>query len=152
MQQSAAHSSTSSPAKTRRPKPPRHVRETSRIERRAAREQVLLGDDPIPADIDAFRNEMARRIERAIGTQDGLWRGCREDACRRHRACLAPRIHCSNAPPLPPATEKEQARMSAMMQRALSEAAARHDAEEAEKSSVTPDVKARGRKAKGNAA
>ena len=76
-------------------------------------------DDPVPENIDEFRNELARRISRYIGDRKEYWRGCKEPLCRRRRACLAPRIRCSNAPPLPPAAPEDWGRTSALIQRAV---------------------------------
>jgi hypothetical protein len=84
-------------------------------------------DDAIPEDIDEFRNALARRISRLIGDHEEYWRGCKELSCRRRRACLAPRIHCSNAPPLPPRTPEQQARAMARVQRMLREVQARRE-------------------------
>ena len=84
-------------------------------------------DDPVPENIDEFRNELARRIHRLIGDRQKYWRGCPEPACRRRGACLAPRIHCSNAPPLPPSTPEQQARTRAQVQHVLREIVARRE-------------------------
>jgi hypothetical protein len=83
-------------------------------------------DDPVPENIDEFRNELARRINRFVAEQQQYWRGCKERACRRSRACCAPHIRCSNAPPLPPDPDGQRlARTLAQIQRALREVAAR---------------------------
>jgi hypothetical protein len=84
-------------------------------------------DDPVPKNIDEFRHELARRISRFIGNRAKYWRGCKEPACRRRRACLAPRIHCSNAPPLAPVTPEQRARTMATVQRVLREVQARRE-------------------------
>jgi hypothetical protein len=77
-------------------------------------------DDPVPLDMDEFRNELARRISRFIGNRKEYWRGCKERACRRQHACVAPRIHCSNAPPRPPNLDgRRTARVMAQVQRAI---------------------------------
>jgi len=80
--------------------------------------------DP-PADIDEFRNALARRINILIANRARYWRSCKETACRRAHACLAPRIHCSNAPPLPPLSPEQAARRRAEVMRAVREAADR---------------------------
>ena len=85
-------------------------------------------DDPVPEDIDEFRNELARRIAKFIGNRTQAWRGCRERACRRARACLAPNIHCSNAPPNT-STPEEKAAVIARVQQAIRETLARRQAE-----------------------
>jgi hypothetical protein len=58
--------------------------------------------DEVPEDIDAFRNMLARQINRLVCSRRGYWRRCKVRDCRRRHACLAPHIQCSNAPPLPP--------------------------------------------------
>jgi hypothetical protein len=78
-------------------------------------------DDPIPENIDDFRNELARRISRFIGNRTRAWRGCPERACRRAQHCRPPQIRCSNAPALPPRTPEQQARAMAQLQRLLRE-------------------------------
>jgi hypothetical protein len=84
-------------------------------------------DDPVPENIDDFRNELARRISRLIAVEQGYWRGCQERACRRRRACVAPRIHCSNAPPLPPMTPEQEAQAIAQVQHMLREVMAQRE-------------------------
>jgi hypothetical protein len=85
-----------------------------------------LPDEP-PADIDALRFELARRINRFIADRRWAWRACKEPACRRHRRCQAPRIQCSNAPsPRPDPDGRRTARAMAQVQRALRDAQARH--------------------------
>lgn len=74
--------------------------------------------------MDEFRNAMARRINMLIDNRKGYWRGCKE------RACFAPRIECSNAPPLPPQTPEDWGRLSAQIQRALREVMAQRGAAE----------------------
>jgi hypothetical protein len=81
-----------------------------------------VDQDPAPTDMDEFRNALARRIHCIISNSQGLWRNCKEPSCRRQRACFAPRGQCSNAPPLPPQTEQDHARTSAMIQRAMRQA------------------------------
>jgi hypothetical protein len=87
-------------------------------------------DDPVPANIDEFRTELARRINKFIGDRKKYWRGCKERSCRRHRACAAPRIHCSNAPPSRPSTPQQHARFMAQLQRTLREVQAQREAGE----------------------
>jgi hypothetical protein len=82
----------------------------------------------VPENIDEFRNELARRINKFIADRrKKYWRGCKEPACRRRRTCLAPRIRCSNAPPLPPSTPEQQARTMAHVQRVIREVLARRE-------------------------
>ena len=69
-------------------------------------------------NIDEFRDALARRISRFIADEQGCWRGCKE------RACAAPRIDCSNAPPLPPMMPEQEARGIARVHLALREAIA----------------------------
>jgi hypothetical protein len=85
---------------------------------------------PVPADIDEFRNAMARRISILIANDAGYWRSCKEAACRRAHACLAPHIHCSNAPPLPPMSPEEEARRRAEVLRALKQTIERNEREQ----------------------
>jgi hypothetical protein len=85
-------------------------------------------DDPVPTDIHEFRNKLARRISRLVANEKEYWRGCRERACRRQRACAAPRGRCSNAPPLPPDPDgRRAARVMAQVQRVLRESLAREE-------------------------
>ncbi len=81
-------------------------------------------------DMDQFRNLLARRFAMLISDQEGCWRSCKEPACRRKRACAAPRMRCSNEPPAPPATPDQVARTKAAIQRALQERLAQIEAEE----------------------
>ena len=98
----------------------------------AAAPQLADGDDddPVPQDIDEFRNRMAQRISRFIGNTKGYWRTCKEPVCRRHRACAAPHIHCSNVPKHPPGTPQQRARGLARVQRMFREGLARREAGE----------------------
>ena len=102
-----------------------NARHTTKANPQAAPEPA--DDDPVPANIDEFRDELARRINKFIGDRKKYWRGCREPVCRRQRTCAAPRIHCSNAPPLPPRTPKQTARAMAHVQRVLRETLARRE-------------------------
>ena len=87
------------------------------------------GDDA-PLDIDAFRNEMARRLRIIVSNRQRRWCGCREPSCRRARACRAPQGRCSNAKPLKkPVSERQAARDKAMFVRMLREHSERLDAE-----------------------
>ena len=102
--------------------------------RGAQRDQADQTDDEPPRDLDAFRTEVARRLEILIANAKGYWRGCKQPACRRQRGCCAPRVHCSNAPPLPPDPDgRRRARGQAMLVRALNAAEARGEAEQVEK-------------------
>jgi hypothetical protein len=102
-----------------------NARQTTKTNLQAAPQPA--DDDPVPENIDEFRTELARRISRFIGDRAKYWRGCKEPLCRRRRACFAPRIRCSNAPPLPPSTPEQRARTSALIQRALREVLARRE-------------------------
>ena len=104
---------------------PTNRRQTTKTNAPAAPQPA--DDDAIPENIDEFRNALARRISRLIGDHEEYWRSCKELSCRRRRACLAPRIHCSNAPPLPPSTPEQQARTMAQVQRMLREFEARRE-------------------------
>ena len=105
---------------------PTNRRHTTKTNAPAA-PQPADDNDPVPENIDEFRNELARRINKFIGDRKKYWRSCKELSCRRRRACLAPRIHCSNAPPLPPSTPEQQARAMAQVQRMLREFQARRE-------------------------
>jgi hypothetical protein len=96
-------------------KSPNDIR-TARRERREKAERDASADE-VPADMDEFRYALARRIALFIGKQ--LWRGCPERICRRQRACAAPRIRCSNAPPPLPPDPVRTARVMAQVSRAL---------------------------------
>ena len=76
-------------------------------------------DDPVPENIDEFRNELARRVRRFIGNRKKYWRTCKERACRRHRACAVPGVRCSNAPPLRRRSPDHTARMAAQVHRKI---------------------------------
>lgn len=97
-------------------KSPNDIR-AARRERREKAERDASGDE-VPADMDEFRNTLARRIAVFIGNRQQYWRTCREPLCRRQRACAAPGIRCSNAPRLPPDPERT-ARAMGQLQRAL---------------------------------
>ena len=86
---------------------------------------AALPDAP-PADMDAMRYELARRISQFVGDRRRAWRTCKEPACRRHRCCRAPRIQCSNAPrPRPDSDGRRAARTMAWVARALRDVQAR---------------------------
>ncbi len=110
------------------PKRNRMTRRALRRERLAnsgAHANALVHDQP-PADIDALRYAFARRISQFVGDRRRAWRTCKEPACRRHRCCRAPKIHCSNVPPpkLDP-DGRRAARSIAQVQRMLRDAQAR---------------------------
>jgi hypothetical protein len=98
-------------------KSPNDIR-TARRERREKAERDASPDE-VPANIDVFRNTLARRIALFIGNRKQLWRGCPERICRRQRACAAPRIRCSNAPPSLPPDPVRTARVMGQLTRAL---------------------------------
>jgi hypothetical protein len=111
-------------------KSPGDIRAARRA-RRQAREQAAeqaaeQGGDELPVDIDEFRTALARRISRLIGNRLQYWRDCPERMCRRQHACAAPRVRCSNAPPLPPNPDGA-ARVAAEIQRALKSFPARDE-------------------------
>jgi hypothetical protein len=86
----------------------------------AAATQAPQGDDdPIPDNIDDFRNALARRINKFIGDRARRWRDCPEKCCRRARHCIAPRGRCANRPPAPPSTPEDTARVIAEVTRAM---------------------------------
>jgi hypothetical protein len=86
-------------------------------------------EDAPPVDMERFRLMLAQRMAMAIANRGRCWRHCRVSLCRGQRACAAPEIHCSNAPPAPPATPDEIARTLALLQRALNERLAQIEGE-----------------------
>src|SRR4051812_21225024 len=62
-------------------------------------------DDPVPADIDEFRLELARRIATFVQA----WRTCR---CRRARRCAARTTCASIANRVPPSPHEDAAVMA----------------------------------------
>ena len=88
------------PSKSRKPlsRRERALRRRARNEARAP----IVAPECGPDDIDALRYMVARRIAMFIGNRCEYWRSCREPCCRRARACIAPAIACSNAPPRKP--------------------------------------------------
>jgi len=123
MQQADSGKGKSKPRSSARAKPKGPRAGASLQDRRNAAD--FDPDAEPPADIDEFRNAMARRINILIANRARYWRSCKETACRRAHACLAPRIHCSNAPPLPPLSPEQAARRRAEVMRAVREAADR---------------------------
>ena len=99
----------------------------------AAPAQPELDDDEPPQDIDAFRAKLALRLRIIISNQQRRWCGCREPACKRARACRAPRGDCSNRKPVKPLNATQLARAKAMLSRALREHGERLDAEQAQR-------------------
>lgn len=65
---------------------------------KAARFWSDTRDPAQPADMDAVRLEMTRRILMLFDD----WQECPLRICRRHRGCMAPYGECPAAPPLPP--------------------------------------------------
>ena len=93
---------------------------TNRSMTKSANETARAPADAPPADMDAFRHELARRISQYVGDRRRAWRTCKEPACRRHRRCRAPRVQCSNAPPPRPDPDgRRAARAMAQVQRTL---------------------------------
>lgn len=80
----------------RKLKPSRLMREIRRIGRNNTRAARLL--DAMPTDYpDADHDIDERESCMFVGNRKRWWRACPERACRRARACLAPRIICSHA-------------------------------------------------------
>jgi hypothetical protein len=102
-------------------------RERRRAARRSAQVKAMFPAEP-PKDVDKVRTILARKIAMSVGDQHKSWRGCPERMCRRQRACMAPRIECSNAPLVPPSTSEHQASSLAMLKRMLREKLAAHEA------------------------
>ena len=114
-------------------KTPQEIREARRARRdqlaRAA-DEARGDDDAAPADIEEYRLNLARRISRLVSNEKNRWRNCCEPSCKRHHACAAPHIHCSNAPRVPPdPTGKRTARTLARVHRLLSQYAEREEGE-----------------------
>lgn len=84
--------------------------------------------DDAPQDIDAFRQDLARRLHILVSNQLRCWCSCREPSCKRARACRAPRGDCSNRKPVKPMSETQLARAKAMLARALRDHEERLDA------------------------
>jgi len=138
-----------------KPKPPRSTlsnrKQPSRrlaryLERRAINQARFLAAQSAgpPEDIDEMRFVLARRIAVFIGNRQGAWRTCPQRGCRRARACLAPRIRCSNAPPRQPdADGRRLAWVQAMVSRALRQAAGRAVSGEGGPAPATGPVRSR---------
>ena len=108
----------------------RRERAAYRMERIAARARAAAPEQP-PDDVDQMRYWLARRIAVFIGNRKQYWRGCAEPCCRRARACIAPRIACSNGPKQKPDPDgRRWARTSAHIQRTLRHAAEQRAAQE----------------------
>lgn len=92
------------PLKPPRTRPRRRAGRLKRAMRRFAREQRYFAriaaryappPEGVPFDIDAFVRDRAMLVPVLHnGTRARHWRCCRERACRRARACLAPRRVC----------------------------------------------------------
>lgn len=116
--------STPAPASKCKPQPSWRERATRRRDVNEARVQKMLPDEP-PEDVDLMRNMLARKIAMYLGNIKASWRGCPEPCCRRARACIAPRIRCRMARPLPPDPDgRRRARTQALISRALAKFAA----------------------------
>ncbi len=62
-------------------------------------------DDDMPEDMDAFRLDLARRIDQFIADRTECWKRCPRSECRRVRSCRSPGIEC-------PTVRLERERMS----------------------------------------
>lgn len=83
---------------------------------RRLRAAGIYPDGEVPADMDVFRNQLARRIHMIINA----WHGCKEPLCRRNRGCMAPNIHCANAPrPTPEQMARDWPKVQAEVYKAL---------------------------------
>ena len=51
-------------------------------------------DDDMPEDMDAFRLDLARRINRFVADRTECWKRCPQSECRRARSCRSPEIEC----------------------------------------------------------
>ena len=83
---------------------------------RRLRAAGIYPDGEVPADMEVFRNQLARRIHMLINT----WRGCPEPLCRRNRGCMAPHIECANIPrPSPEQMARDWPKVQAAVNKAL---------------------------------
>ena len=76
-------------------------------------------DWEMPQDMDEFRNDLARRINRYVADRQGVWERCDERECRRARACRSVQIRCPMLPPPPVLTPEEDAQWRAELYYAL---------------------------------
>ncbi|HWK95319.1 MAG TPA: hypothetical protein VNR39_07840 [Pseudolabrys sp.] len=70
-------------------------------------------DWEMPQDMDEFRFDLARRINRYVANHLGCWERCDERECRRARASRSPQIACPISPPPPVLTPEEDAQCRA---------------------------------------
>lgn len=87
-----------------------------------------LSDDFVPEDMDAYRIELTRHINRFLAEHYGCWRRCGEESCRRARACCSPQIPCPILPPAPEMSAQEDAECRAEIYRAVKAEVARREA------------------------
>ena len=74
-----------------------------------------------------------RKVAQCLGDQEGAWRDCPEDGCRRARGCVAPRGDCINLPPPRETRPHEDARVLAEIKRMLCERIERDEAAKGKK-------------------
>jgi hypothetical protein len=96
------------------------ARETKTVARKKDEpaEQVSRDEEnPVPADPDEFRMEMARRIYTFLGE----WRRCPLALCKRVRACRGQRLACADrdAKPSPAQTARVMAEVHRLVPRRL---------------------------------
>ena len=53
-----------------------------------------VDDWDMPEDMDEFRNDLARRINRFVADRTDCWKRCNDSECRRARSCRSPEIDC----------------------------------------------------------
>ena len=82
-------------------------------------EASSFDDWEMPQDMDEFRFDLARRIDRFVADRLGCWERCDERECRRARACRSPQIQCPILPPPPVLTPEEDAKWRAEFYDAL---------------------------------
>ncbi len=81
-----------------------------------------------PADIDAFRYQLARMICMFLNE----WRGCPQTICRRNRGCMAPDSFCANVEqPTPEQMERDWPEVQAEVYKGLKAHLARFGPEDA---------------------
>jgi len=97
-------------------------------------------DDPVPADIDEFRLELARRIATFVQ----VWRTCRRPLCRRARRCAARTACASVANRLRPSSPDKDAAVMANVYRQVQRRLAEVQAGSPDERS---DIRGRGRRA-----
>ena len=112
---SQANASTQSPARTDDRAPQSDETRQADFHRRLR----AAGIDPEsegPADMDAFRYQLARMICMFLNK----WRGCKEPLCQRNCGCMAPDNFCANVErPTPEQRARDWPKLQAKVYKAL---------------------------------